>query len=117
MRKKFRIIADHKQTVPHGVIDSNQQCRPYGYEDDCDEETVKYVARILAKLHSLRTPVSNKGAQLWNEMWDSVLADPVISSKEHLKQLKTNEKYRDEYCKFKLKLLTLLILRILISRF
>ena len=85
------------------------QSQNYCQADDLDPETVKELARLLARVHSLDVPISKDGYDIFSEVFigdfDKKIERPEfrnIVEKEYLRALAKEQdlKLREKYCKF-----------------
>ena len=83
------------------IINEFIQCRNYNVDDDLDVNTVKQLARLLARFHSLQSPVSCKGFQNWEKMSENIGnvpgADGVVQ-KKYLEMIEAEPELKEKYC-------------------
>ena len=78
----------------------------YSYEDDLQPETVKELARVLGRFHSLDVPISNVEFIKWNKIMDNFHDDSphskMLNEKSFLNLIKEDEDETlvEKYCKF-----------------
>ncbi|XP_046920497.1 uncharacterized protein LOC124500466 isoform X2 [Dermatophagoides farinae] len=93
---------DHQYKV-YELIDG----RTYNYNDDCNEQTVRKLARTLARFHRLNVPISNDSQQRWSSMIENLELMPfydILESKAYLPLIKHDEQLRQEYYDFAAKI-------------
>ncbi|KAH9425058.1 hypothetical protein DERP_011786 [Dermatophagoides pteronyssinus] len=82
-------------------VDEYIEGRHYNYDDDCDENTVRKLAKELAQFHSINpVPISRFGFDQWIAMEDDKESDfykILCVEKLHLKMIEQNPEFKAKY--------------------
>ncbi|KAH9511185.1 hypothetical protein DERF_009657 [Dermatophagoides farinae] len=82
-------------------IDEYVEARHYNYDDDCDDKTVRLMARQLANFHSIDPiPISRAGFDRWLAMQDdkeNEFFQLIWKDKVHLKMIEQNPEFKEKY--------------------